>query len=80
MTTNTAVKAATTAAYKKFIEQYQDNPVGFAQDCLSLEPLEWQASVMMAAQEALVGELGGDFELLLNEDGHIDGNHIWLDA
>ena len=51
MTTNTAVKAATTAAYKKFIEQYQANPVGFAQDCLSQEPLEWQASVMIAVAD-----------------------------
>ena len=76
MTANSTVRAATTAAYKKFIEQYQANPVGFAQNCLSLEPLEWQVSVMMAAQDALVGELGMDFGLLLNEDGHIDGIHI----
>ena len=76
MTANMTVKAATTAAYKKFIEQYQDNPVGFAQDCLSLEPLEWQASVMMAAQEALVGELGKDFQIVLGEVGHINGIHI----
>ena len=76
MTANMTVKAATTAAYKKFIEQYQANPVGFAQDCLSLEPLEWQASVMMAAQEALVGELGKDFQIVLGEDGHISGIHI----
>ena len=48
MTANTT---ATAAAYKKFIEQYQANPVAFAQDCLPLEPLEWQASVMMAAAE-----------------------------
>ena len=52
MTANMTVKAATTAAYKKFIEQYQDNPVAFAQDCLSLEPLEWQASVMMAVADS----------------------------
>ena len=44
----TASRAATTAAYKKFIEQYKADPVAFSQDCLGLEPLEWQAEVMSA--------------------------------
>ena len=46
--TSTAKKAATTAAYKTFIDQYKSDPVAFAQDCLQLDPLEWQASVMVA--------------------------------
>ena len=36
------------------------------------------AERLMEAQDALVGELGREFELLLNEDGHIDGIHIGL--
>ena len=44
----TASRAATTAAYKKFIEQYKADPVAFAQDCLGLETLKWQSEVMSA--------------------------------
>ena len=49
--TSTAKKAATTAAYKTFIDQYKSDPVAFAQDCLQLDPLEWQASVMVAVSK-----------------------------
>ena len=46
MTPKLKAKAAT--AYKTFLDQYKGDPVAFALDCLQLEPLEWQASVMMA--------------------------------
>ena len=52
MQTNTdmtpKLKAKATTAYKTFLDQYRSDPVAFAQDCLQLEPLEWQASVMVA--------------------------------
>ena len=51
MNSNTTPKEKATAAYKTFLDQYKADPVAFAQDCLQLEPLDWQSSVMSAVAD-----------------------------
>ena len=51
MNSNTTPKEKATAAYKTFLDQYKADPVAFAQDCLQLEPLDWQSSVMAAVAD-----------------------------
>ena len=51
MNSDTTPKEKATAAYKTFLDQYKADPVAFAQDCLQLEPLDWQSSVMAAVAD-----------------------------